>query len=149
MKNTWIFPILMTLFVAALLASFYAVSWFGEQYVLRAEPYDPFDPFYGEFVLLQYPDLTAPPGIDEGEVFFTLEEGPDGYAIISRIENEPFFGAIEGRYYSNRITAPQLEQYYVEQGTGPGLEQAMDLQVTLDVAPWGAIRPLNLEIRGQ
>lgn len=149
MKNTWIFPILMTLFVAALLASFYAVSWFGEQYVLRAEPYDPFDPFYGEFVLLQYPDLEAPPGIDEGEVFFTLEEGSDGYAVIGRIQNEPFFGAIEGQHYSNRITAPQLEQYYVEQGTGHGLEQAMELQVTLDVAPWGAIRPVNLEISGQ
>lgn len=149
MKNAWIFPIVMTLFVAVLLASYYAVSWFGEQYVLRAEPYDPFDPFYGEFVLLQYPDLEAPPQIDEGEVYFTLEEGADGYAVISRIQNEPFFGAIEGEYYSNRITAPQLAQYYVEQGTGPGLEQAMDLQVTLDVAPWGAIRPVNLEVRGQ
>lgn len=148
-KTHWILPIFMTLFVAVLLASFYAISWFGEQYVLRAEPYDPFDPFYGEYVLLQYPDLVAPPGIKDGKVYFTLEQGPDGYAVISRIENKSFFGAIEGTHYGKQVTASQLRQYYVEQGTGPGLEQAMDLQVTLDVAPWGAIRPVNLDVRGQ
>lgn len=148
-KNSWVFPILMTLFVAVLLASFYAISWFGEQYVLRAEPYDPFDPFYGEYVLLQYPDLEAPADMKDGPVYFTLEEGPDGFAVISRIENDPFFGAIKGQHYDRRVTAPQLEQYYVEQGTGPELEEAVDLQVTLDVAPWGSIRPVNLEVREQ
>lgn len=145
--KTWLLPILMTVFVAILVASFYAASWFGDEYLLRAEPYDPFDPFYGEFVMLQYPDLEAPSGIEDGPVYFTLKEEADGYAIIDRIENEPFFGAISGSKYDTRIVAPQLEQYYVEQGLGPGLEDAVDLQVTIDVSPWGTIRPVMLEVR--
>ncbi|MGI2328551.1 GDYXXLXY domain-containing protein [Planococcus sp. YIM B11945] len=145
--KSWLFPITQTLFVLLVVLSFYAASWFGEQYKLRAEPYDPFDPFLGEYVLLQYPDLKPNAGVETGDVFFTLKEGADGYAVIDRIENEPFFGAIKGTNYNNEISAPQLEQYYVEQGTGPGLEQARDLEVTLDVAPWGSIRPLNLEAR--
>lgn len=145
MKN-FLFPFVQTLVVLAIALSFYATSWFGDQFMLRAAPYDPFDPFYGEYVLLQYPDLR-PEGLKNGEVYFTLKEGPDGYAVLDRASNEPFFGAIHGTYYSDTLTAPQLEQYYVEQGTGPGLEQAEELAVTIDVAPWGAIRPVFLEAR--
>ncbi len=145
--KAWLFPTLMTLFVAVLVISFYAASWFGDEYLLRAEPFDPFDPFYGEFVMLQYPDLDAPSNIEDGFVYFTLKQGTDGYAVIDRIENESFFGAISGFTYDNRVSAPQLEQYYVEQGQGPALEEAVDLQVTIDVAPWGTIRPINLEVR--
>jgi uncharacterized membrane-anchored protein len=145
--KSWLFPVVQTLFVLLLALSFYAISWFGDQFVLRAEPYDPFDPFYGEFVLLQYPDLKPPGTLSDGEVYFTLKEGPDGYAVIDRIEEEPFFGSIAGTNYDGQITAPQLGQYYVEQGTGPGLEDARDLAVTLDVSPWGTIRPVYLEAR--
>ncbi len=147
--KAWLFPTLMTLFVAILVTSFYATSWFGDEFVLRAEPFDPFDPFYGEFVMLQYPDLKAPSDIEEGSIYFTLKEGSDGYAIIDRIENESFFGAISGFTYDDRVSAPQLEQYFVEQGQGPALEEAVDLQVTIDVSPWGSIRPINLEVRDE
>ena len=140
-------PALQTAFIALLVLSFYATAWFGEQYVLRAEPYDPFDPFYGEYVMLQYPDLVAPAGISDGEVHFTLIEGDDGFAVIDRISEQPFFGAIGGTKYGNRITAPQLENYYVEQGQGPELERQFDLEATVDVAPWGSIRPVSLEPR--
>lgn len=143
----WLLPALQTGFIALLVLSFYATSWFGEQYVLRAEPYDPFDPFYGEYVMLQYPDLESPAGIPDGEIHFTLKEGADGYAVIDRISEQPFFGAITGSKYDRRITAPQLENYFVEQGRGPELEQSIDLEVTLDVAPWGSIRPVSLEVR--
>ncbi|RNF38129.1 GDYXXLXY domain-containing protein [Planococcus salinus] len=148
MKN-WLLPIAMTVFIALLVTSFYAASWFGDRYTLRAEPFDPFDPFYGEYVMLQYPDLEAPSTVEDGDVYFTLKEGPDGFAVIDRLENESFFGAINGTFYGDRITAPQLEQYYVEQGLGPALEDAVDLQVTLDVAPWGTIRPVSLEVRDE
>lgn len=147
--KTWLLPILMTLFIALLVTSFYATSWLGDEYLLRAEPFDPFDPFYGEFVMLQYPDLMADSDVDEGPVFFTLKKGADGYAVIDRMENEPFFGAIRGYFYDKRVTAPQLEQYYVEQGLGPELEKAVDLQVTIDVSPWGTIRPIDLEVRSE
>lgn len=145
----WILPIAQTIFVALLVMSFYAVSWFGDEYVLRAEPFDPFDPLYGEYVMLQYPDLTAPASLEEGDVYFTLREGPDGYAEIDRIQNESFFGSIRGTMWGNDINAPQLQQFYVEQGLGPGLEEARTLQVTLEVAPWGSIRPRNLEVRDE
>ncbi|PRO65522.1 GDYXXLXY domain-containing protein [Alkalicoccus urumqiensis] len=146
MKN-WVMPALQTLFTALVITGFFAVSWFGESLTLRAEPYDPFDPFLGEYVMLSYPDLEAPSGMENTTVYFTLKEAEDGYAVIDSVDDQPFFGAIEGYTFDQRVTAPQLEQFYVEQGTGPELEAAEDLQVTVDVAPWGAIRPVALEIR--
>ena len=145
--KSFLFPVLQSLFVALIVMSFYATSWFGEQFTLRAEPFDPFDPFYGEYVMLQYPDLKPTDSLQNGDVYFTLKEGNDGYALIDRVDTSPFFGSIHGTYYDNRITAPQLEQYYVEQVTGPDLEKARDLVVTLDVTPWGTIRPVNLDVR--
>lgn len=145
----WLMPALQTVFVALLVVSFYATSWFGDQYLLRAEPYDPFDPFYGEYVMLQYPDLDAPSGIRDGAVYFTLTEGEDGYAVIDRIEERPFFGAINGSKYDRRVVSPQLENFYVEQGRGPELEEAVDLEVTIDVAPWGSIRPISIAPRSE
>ena len=145
--KSFLFPVLQSLFVALIVMSFYATSLFGEQFTLRAEPYDPIDPFYGEYVMLQYPDLKPTDSLQNGDVFFTLKEGEDGYARIDRVDTQSFFGSIHGTYYDNRITAPQLEQYYVEQGTGPDLEKARDLVVTLDVSPWGTIRPVSLDVR--
>lgn len=143
----WLLPILMTVFIVILVAAFYSASLFGNRYTLRAEPFDPFDPFYGEYVMLQYPDLNAAGGTYEGDVYFTLTEGPDGFAVVDEISYDPFFGAISGYSYSDRLSAPQLEQFYVEQGLGPELERAEDLQVTIDVAPWGFIRPVSIAER--
>ena len=142
----WLMPIVQTIFVFLLLLSFYAISWVGEEYVLRAEPVDPFDPFYGEYVWLQYPDLKVPADVKEGDVYFTLKKGDDGFAVIDRIDSNSFFGSIRGTNYG-RVVAPQLEQFYVEQGLGPKLEKAHDLQATVYVAPWGSIRPMTLEKR--
>jgi uncharacterized membrane-anchored protein len=142
----WLIPIVQTIFVIFLVLSFYAISWVGKEYVLRAEPFDPFNPFYGEYVMLQYPDLKAPDSVKEGDIYFTLKQGDDGYAVIDRIENDSFFGAIRGTYYG-RVIAPQLEQFYVEQGVGPELEKSLELQATIYVAPWGSIRPTDLEKR--
>ncbi|ANU10197.1 hypothetical protein A1A1_12817 [Planococcus antarcticus DSM 14505] len=147
--KSWLFPIIQTTVVVILLVSYYAASWFGEQYVLRAEPFDPFDPFYGEYVMLQYPDLQTSSITDDNSVYFTLKEADDGFAVIDRIDNESFFGAIKGSVYGGNVTAPQLEQYYVEQGLGPQLESARELQVTIDVSSWGTIRPVDLQERTQ
>ena len=145
--KSFLIPILQTLIIGLIAMSFFAISWLGEEYVLRAEPYDPYNPFYGEYVLLQYPDLKPSDSASEGTIYFTLKQGEDGFARIDRLDSEPFWGAIRGTNYGGRITAPQLDQYYVEQGTGPGLEEAKNLSLTLHVAPWGAIRPTFLEKR--
>lgn len=99
--------------------------------------------------MLQYPDLQTSSVTDDSSVYFTLKKGDDGYAIIDRIDNESFFGAIEGSVYGGSVTAPQLEQFYVEQGLGPQLEAAQNLQVTIDVSSWGTIRPINLQERSE
>lgn len=144
----WIMPIIQTIVVIFIVASFYIVPSVGEKYVLRAEPFDPFNPFYGEYVMLQYPDLDAPYGIKQGTVYFTLKTAEDGYAVIDQIENHSFYGGIKGYYWEdNRIVAPQLEQFYVEQGRGPELEKARNLKATIYVSPWGSIRPMDLEVR--
>lgn len=148
-KKAWVLPMLMTLFIILFVIAFYSASWFGKQYTLRAEPYDPFDPFYGEYVMLQYPDLNEYGGDYEGEVYFTLKQGLDGFAVIDKLSTKSFFGAISGHSYGEQLSAPQLEQFYVEQGLGPQLESAVDLQVTIDVAPWGIIRPVSIAVRGE
>lgn len=143
----WSMPIFQSIVVIFIVISFYAISWFGKPYILRAEPFDPWDPFYGEYVMLQYSDLKAPNGIREGTVYFTLKTSKDGYTVIDKMKNESFFGGIKGTYYDKRVIAPQLEQFYVEQGQGLNLEKARYLQATIYVSPWGTIRPVKLEQR--
>lgn len=144
-------PLIQTLAVGAILLSYYATTWFGDEFVLRAEPYDPWDPFYGEYVLLQYPDINdavRDAGFQDGDrVHFSLTEGEDGYATIDRIEAENFFGALDGTYWGNMVSVENLEQFYVEQGQGLALEEAVDLKATIYVSPWGTIRPVDLEPR--
>lgn len=144
-------PVIQTLAVGAILLSYYATTWFGDEFVLRAEPYDPWDPFYGEYVLLQYPDINAAvrdAGFKDGDrVHFSLTEGEDGYATIDKIESENFFGALDGTYWGNMVSVENLEQFYVEQGQGLALEEAVDLKATIYVSPWGTIRPVDLEAR--
>lgn len=140
-------PLLQSFVVLLIVASFYIVPSVGEKFALRAEPFDPFNPFYGEYVMLQYPDLKPRDNIKEGTIYFTLKTAKDGYAVIDQIDNESFFGGIKGSYWGDRIVAPQLEQFYVEQGKGPELEKARDLQVTIYVSPWGSIRPMDIEKR--
>ena len=71
--RSFLFPALQSLFIALVVLSFYATSWFGEQFVLRAEPFDPVDPFYGEYVLLQYPDLKPSDSLQNGEILFHIK----------------------------------------------------------------------------
>ncbi|WP_342528427.1 GDYXXLXY domain-containing protein [Chryseomicrobium sp. FSL W7-1435] len=147
----WLLPIVQTVVVVAILLSYYATSWFGEQFTLRAEPFDPWDPFYGEYVLLQYPDLNeaaeASNFPDGSTVYFSLEQQADGFATIGRIGTEDFIGALHGTVWDGRLTVENLEQFYVEQGQGLALEEAIDLQATIHVSPWGTFRAVDLSVR--
>ncbi|MFC4355198.1 GDYXXLXY domain-containing protein [Chryseomicrobium palamuruense] len=149
----WGIPIGQTLVASLLVLSFYATTWFGDEYVLRAEPFDPWDPFYGEYVLLQYPDINQAAinaDLEMGdEIYFTLTDGLDGYAVVDRLETEDFSGAIKGMYWDRRVSIEALEQYYVEQGRGPELEEAVDLKATIYISPWGSIRPYQLDVRDE
>lgn len=142
----YLIPILQTCAVVLLIVSFFATSWFGTSYRFRAEPFDPFDPVYGEYVMLQYPDLKPGPWIQNGRVYVSFKTDASGYAQIDRISNERFFGSVAGDYYDQYVSIPQLTQYYVEQGSGKQYEKAKALEVRADVSPWGMIRTTNLKI---
>lgn len=139
----YLIPILQTCAVGLLIVSFFATSWFGTSYRFRAEP---FDPVYGEYVMLQYPDLKPGPWIQNGRVYVSFKTDASGYAQIDRISNERFFGSVAGDYYDQYVSIPQLTQYYVEQGSGKQYEKAKALEVRADVSPWGMIRTTNLKI---
>ncbi len=143
------FPLVQTLIVLLVVLSFYAISWFGESYRFRAEPFDPFDPLYGEYVMLQYPDLKPDASVKQGLVYVTFITGEDGYARIDKISNDRFFGSVAGEYYDEYVTISQLTQYYVEQGTGKGYEDAEKLEVKADVSPWGTVRATDLTVRNE
>lgn len=133
-------------FVVLAVFSFFATSWFGTSYRFRAEPFDPFDPVYGDYVMLQYPDLKPGPTIQDGRVYVSFKTDASGYAQIDRISNERFFGSVVGDYYDQYVSIPQLTQCYVEQGSGKQYEKAKALEVRADVSPWGTIRTTNLKI---
>lgn len=143
------FAFIQTLIVLLVVLSFYAISWFGESYRFRAEPFDPFDPIYGEYIMLQYPDLKPDASVKQGLVYVTFTTGQDGYATIDKISNERFFGSVAGEYYDEYVTIPQLTQYYVEQGAGKGYEDAKKLEVKADVSPWGTVRATDLVLRNE
>lgn len=143
----YLFPVLQIIVVLGVILSFYSISWFGDSYRFRAEPFDPFNPVYGEYVMLQYPDLKPEDSIQKGLVYVTFTTDADGYAKIDRISNERFFGSVAGDYYDQYVTIPQLTQYYVEQGTGKGYEDAKKLEVKADVSPWGTVRATDLTVR--
>ncbi|WP_294751695.1 GDYXXLXY domain-containing protein [uncultured Exiguobacterium sp.] len=142
----YLMPILQTCAVGLLIVSFFSTSWFGTSYRFRAEPFDPFDPVYGEYVMLQYPDLKPDPTIQNGRVYVSFKTDASGYAQIDRISNERFFGSVAGDYYDQYVSIPQLTQYYGEQGSGKQYEKAKALEVRADVSPWGTIRTTNLKI---
>ncbi|KOP30694.1 MULTISPECIES: GDYXXLXY domain-containing protein [Exiguobacterium] len=142
----YLMPILQTCVVSLLIISFFATSWFGTSYRFRAEPFDPFDPVYGEYVMLQYPDLKPDATVQNGRVYVSFKTDASGYAQIDRISNERFFGSVAGDYYDQYVSIPQLTQYYVEQGSGKQYEKAKALEVRADVSPWGTIRTTDLKI---
>lgn len=142
----YLMPVLQTCVVGLLIISFFATSWFGTSYRFRAEPFDPFDPVYGEYVMLQYPDLKPDATVQNGRVYVSFKTDASGYAQIDRISNKQFFGSVAGDYYDQYVSIPQLTQYYVEQGSGKQYEKAKVLEVRADVSPWGTIRTTNLKI---
>ncbi|HAZ39495.1 MAG TPA: hypothetical protein DCY39_06385, partial [Exiguobacterium sp.] len=74
----YLIPVLQTCAVGLLIVSFFATSWFGTSYRFRAEPFDPFDPVYGEYVMLQYPDLKPGPRIQNGRVYVSFKTDASG-----------------------------------------------------------------------
>ncbi len=98
----------------------------GDEYLFRARPVDPADPFRGRYVALSF-DLDTF-AIDDfsqwsrGEdVFAVLEIDHEGFAIISRLSRKPLE---EPNYLKARISYVSYDRV---EGTAPkGMEQLTD-----------------------
>ena len=102
----------------------------GEEVRLKAMPVDPHDPFRGEYVALTYEisRVRLPLGVRPGEtVYVELHEGPRRWVATRVHATPPRAGAtfIRGRVVSGGRIEYGIESYFVEEGQGPRLEQAI------------------------
>ena len=132
----------------------------GQKIQLKAEPVDPRDPFRGEYVALTYgiSRLPAPPGARVDDVVYVpLYEGADAWSGTAAMSAPPG-GAdafIQGRVVSVERGRAHIEYgietYYVEEGEGAELEQAifrdaLYVDVVLDENGRAAIEDVTVRV---
>lgn len=155
---------LQALFLIGMASAFYLMDVFGEEIKLQTVPIDPQDPFYGDYLILDYEveSITRREWkIDEelsyGEtVYLTLTKGAnDMYQIKEVNKNKPnskenqvvlsakyeMFDTFDNRYHVNM----GLGRYYIEDNTGEMYEDSGELLVTIIVAPWGQKKIVSIE----
>lgn len=122
----------------------------GAPVLLKAAPADPWDMFRGEYVMLEY-DITwirgKDPDLDsyrQQDVYVVLEKGEKYWDAAGIYVDKPdltsdqifvkgkvnYFDDFKEQYH----VSYGIESYYVEEGTGMGLQQAktFDVQVRID-----------------
>ncbi|WP_079480662.1 GDYXXLXY domain-containing protein [Halobacillus salinus] len=159
MKKTLWFYVLVALqaaFLIVMSVGFYAMDEWGETINLKTEPVDPRDPFYGDYVVLNYQVESFPSSKWEGKddvergdkVYLLLENEEDGVSSLIKASDHPLNPdanqiVVESRmewrdqYNDNYRVDLGLDRYYIEENTGREWEQAEDRIVTIVLAPWG------------
>lgn len=120
----------------------------GTPVLLKASPVDPWDVFRGEYVRLEY-DITwiKGPDLDSNrrqDVYVVLEKGDKYWQAAGISLDKPvltgeqifikgsadYYNEFKGEYH----VSYGIESYFVEEGTGIGLQQAkvLDAQVKVD-----------------
>lgn len=102
----------------------------GQEIRLKAMPVDPHDPFRGEYVALTYDisRIRLPAGVRVGDtVYVELEEAPRRWVAARVRTRPPAEGTtfIRGRVVSGGRIEYGIETYFVEEGQGPRLEEAI------------------------
>lgn len=167
MKRRWWFYGLVTvqiLFLLLMSASYYLMDIWGETITLKTTPVDPRDPFYGDYVTLDYEVEQIPEekwgvetSLDRGEkVFLLLEEDEEG--IHRLVEASTLWPETEGNQMvlsskyqwfdpSSKIYQVDigLGRYFVEENTGTLWEQREERRVDIVVAPWKQKKIASLE----
>lgn len=83
----------------------------GVQHKLRLRAYDPFDPFRGKYLRLNYENtVTFDAGLESGDAcYVTLKKGEDGYSEFDHMHSEP---PETKEYFESRVL-----RVYEDEGT--------------------------------
>ena len=147
-KNHIIFAIVMAIIVLVIGGLIYQQEMIirqGEITIFETRPVDPRDLLRGEYVILRYAIesdkkiLEAVDGLEEGtKVFIELEENEQGIASVKEVFKEKPEN-IEGLFIIGEVDwrgvrFPDLEQFYVPEGSGRAIERAgNDLHVEISL----------------
>ncbi|CDQ21067.1 Uncharacterized membrane-anchored protein [Halobacillus karajensis] len=166
-QRRWFFyalVFLQLLFLILMSVSYYAMDLWGKTITLKTAPVDPRDPFYGDYVRLNY-DIEQIPEekwkgeetVDRGEkVFLLLEENEEGiYELVeaSTIWPEKSDGQVvlSSKYQTSASALDQyqvdigLGKYYIEENTGAIWEQREERTVEVVLAPWKQKKIVSLK----
>lgn len=165
----WFFLItlLQMLFLIGLAGTSYAAIWFGKEVRLATAPVDPRDILYGDYVTLSYEMSRLSPELWQGKgdlpkrgdvVYVVLRSDAEGmYAPAAFDSRKPaaaegeavIKGIVQYRWAEEVVVRYGLERYYVPEGTGKALEEeAGNLIVTVNIAPWGQAVITGVESAG-
>ncbi|SFJ64768.1 Uncharacterized membrane-anchored protein [Halobacillus dabanensis] len=167
MKRRYWFYGLVTMQISFLLlmsASYYLMDIWGETITLKTTPVDPRDPFYGDYVTLNYEIEQIPEdqwemetSLDRGEkVFLLLEEDEEGIHSLVRAstlwpETEANQVVLTSKYQwydpSSKMYQVDigLSRYFIEENTGTFWEQREERSVDIVLAPWKQKKIASLE----
>ncbi len=142
--------ILQIIFLFSIIGFRYYTLSAGTPVLLKAAPVDPRDVFRGEYVMLEY-DISwiksenlNPESFRKQNVYVVLEKGEKYWNEAGMYSDKPgltgnqifikgevdYFDEFKHKYH----VTYGIESYYVEEGTGRGLEQAkyFDAQIKTD-----------------
>ncbi|MCA0969628.1 GDYXXLXY domain-containing protein [Halobacillus litoralis] len=166
MKKIWIYSLLalQILFLVLMSAGFYAMDSFGETIKLRTAPVDPRDPFYGDYVILNYEvenfassKWEGGENIERGgKVNLLVERAEDGVYQLVKASDGPLDAqeaqlVLDARmewhdqYNETYRVDLGMDRYYVEENTGSEWEGMDDRIVTIVLAPWGQKKIASIE----
>lgn len=100
----------------------------GDDYLLRVEPLDPFDPFRGAYVVLDYPDLPLANGgedLPDGEVFVPLAEEAGVWAATGAVTRRPEAGPYLACQNEGFSISCGIEDWFASQAEATRLEDAL------------------------
>ncbi|MBN9655807.1 hypothetical protein GLW00_05210 [Halobacillus litoralis] len=156
-QRSWFYGLvtLQILFLLLMSASYYVMDIWGQTITLKTAPVDPRDPFYGDYVTLDYAIERVPEekwSVDESlnrgeKVFLLLEENDEKiYELVEAStlwpETEDNQVVLTAKYQWSDPSLQQyqvdigLGRYYIEENTGAFWEQREEREVEVILAPW-------------
>ncbi|MCF6136297.1 GDYXXLXY domain-containing protein [Pseudalkalibacillus berkeleyi] len=159
MKRKWFYMLiaLQVMILVGIAGSNYVTLHYGERIVLKTEPIDPRDLFHGDYVTLNY-DISRIPlasWIDEEipehneKVYVVLKEADSIYKVKNVHASKPnvqdgevvLKGIVKGVHeqMGELFLNYGIERYYVEEGSGKGIENNRPDKVSIRIAPWGQV----------
>lgn len=142
--SKWIIPAVQVIIALLFVLLVYAISWAGETYTFKGTSYEPYDPYFGDSIYLEYDAFDGRREVDTGTVYVTFKEGEDGFAEIDRIESKPFFGGVRANYYDRLLYIEEMRSYRVSEEEIDQVKGENSFIVQVDVAPWGMLRMHDL-----